>query len=198
MKNPYEILGVSSDASESQIRSAYREKAAALGASQYIGREMPDDIAREMKELDEAYDTVINLRRLQGNARRNYYSAEKSSDRYSYLYDEIGRLLDDGDFYGADRKLDDIPFADRGALWHYLKGRSLLGMNKPDEAEPHFSEATRIDPDDPDFSEAYRDIRSRRSFSRSDTEDDSWKKALKYLGWISAALYVIRLLRRFF
>lgn len=66
MGDPYRILGVSPNASEEEIKNAYRALARKYQSENYAGNPLGDIAAQKMKELDEAYDAVITMRRSGG------------------------------------------------------------------------------------------------------------------------------------
>ena len=63
MKDPYEILGVSRDATEEEIKKAYRELARKYHPDNYANSPLSDLASEKMKEINEAYDTIIRERR---------------------------------------------------------------------------------------------------------------------------------------
>ena len=66
--DPYEILGVSRDASESDIKSAYRKLIRENHPDRLIAQGMPEEmieIANEkMAAINEAYDRILTLRNM--------------------------------------------------------------------------------------------------------------------------------------
>ena len=58
MKDPYEILGVSKDASDDDVKAAYRELAKKYHPDKYIDNPLADLAAEKMKEINEAYDKM--------------------------------------------------------------------------------------------------------------------------------------------
>ena len=62
-KDPYQILGVSRDASDDEIKRAYRELARKYHPDNYTKDNPLADLATEkMKEINEAYDTIRDMR----------------------------------------------------------------------------------------------------------------------------------------
>ena len=63
MKDPYQILGVSRDASDEEIKNAYRQLARKYHPDNYSADNPLADLATEkMKEINEAYDTIRHER----------------------------------------------------------------------------------------------------------------------------------------
>lgn len=105
VQDPYSVLGVSKDATEQEIKKAYRQK-----AKLYHPDFHPDDpeAARKMNEVNEAYDMLTNpdkyaARRAQ---QQQYQQQYQQQSRYSSTYssDQGGWSSDFGfgfsDFFG--------------------------------------------------------------------------------------------------
>lgn len=70
MTDPYKVLGVSRDASEEEIKKAYRDLARKYHPDNYATSPLADLAQEKMKEINEAYDTVMRERRAVPTARR--------------------------------------------------------------------------------------------------------------------------------
>ena len=68
MSDPYAFLGVDRNATDEQIKDAYRALARKYQDDSYAAGPLKDVAAQKMRELDEAYDAIMNERRGQGNA----------------------------------------------------------------------------------------------------------------------------------
>ena len=62
MKDPYEVLGVSRNASDSEIKTAYRELVKKYHPDNYANNPLADLASEKMKEINEAYDAVTKAR----------------------------------------------------------------------------------------------------------------------------------------
>ena len=69
MNDPYQILGVSENASDEEIKKAYRELARKYHPDNYHDNPLADLAQEKMKEINEAYDAIIRMRRQGGPAR---------------------------------------------------------------------------------------------------------------------------------
>ena len=68
MKDPYEVLGVPHGASEDEIKKAYRELARKYHPDNYANNPLADLAQEKMKEINEAYATLMKGGRQQADA----------------------------------------------------------------------------------------------------------------------------------
>ena len=62
MNNPYEVLGVSPNASDDEIKAAYRKLAKKYHPDNYVNNPLADVAEQKMKEINEAYRLLGRLR----------------------------------------------------------------------------------------------------------------------------------------
>ena len=62
MTDPYEVLGVSPNASDDEIKKAYRDLAKKYHPDNYADSPLADLAEQKMKEVNEAYDMINNMR----------------------------------------------------------------------------------------------------------------------------------------
>ena len=78
MNDPYQILGVSENASDEEIKKAYRELARKYHPDNYHDNPLEDLAQEKMKEINAAYEQITRERasgRRSGSARPGVYSA---------------------------------------------------------------------------------------------------------------------------
>ena len=63
MNDPYKVLGVSPNASDEEVKKAYREMAKKYHPDQYANTPLADLAGEKMKEVNEAYDTIVKQRK---------------------------------------------------------------------------------------------------------------------------------------
>jgi len=62
MRDPYEVLGVSPDASDDDVKAAYRVLARQYHSSNYYASPLADLAQKRMQETDEAYNEILKRR----------------------------------------------------------------------------------------------------------------------------------------
>ena len=88
MTDPYKVLGVSRDASDDEIKKAYRELARKYHPDNYVDNPLSDLVEEKMKEINEAYDTIQKQR---ASCSQSSYSSYDSG--YSYSTNESFRRM---------------------------------------------------------------------------------------------------------
>ena len=146
-KNPYEILGVSESATDDEIKDAYRALAKKYHPDKYIDEGLKEMATSKMQEINEAYDTIKEMR-----AKGQKYSTY-SGGTYSGTggYAEIRNLINMGRYSAAEALLNNIPVSDRAAEWHFLKGCILLRRGWIHDATKFFDTACRMDPTNQEY-----------------------------------------------
>ncbi|NMP36893.1 MAG: DnaJ domain-containing protein [Clostridiales bacterium] len=170
-RSPYEILGISENASEAQLREAYKALAKKYQDERYASGPLSDIAAQKMKELDEAYDAIIASRGAGGTYGSNYnqtYYTPSGSD-----FSDVRTTINSGRIDDAETILDGIPLADRNAEWHYLKALIQHRRGWFEQAAGNFSEACRLDPDNKEYAATYNDLVNKRNggFKTSNKSD---------------------------
>ena len=158
MNDPFAVLGVSVNATDEQIREAYRLQARRLQEKIDSGIDVADSLEK-MQQLDEAYDAVIMSRSAGGSGA---YKANQSYVPPSDFSD-IRRTIREGRLDDAQTILDGTPQAQRSAEWYFLKGCVQQRKGWLEEAAGNFSAACRMDPNNAEYRAAYDDIQNSRS-----------------------------------
>lgn len=165
MKDPYEILGVGRDATEEQVKAAYREKARKFHPDNFNDNPAAAEMANEkMAEINEAYDTIIKHRKSGGNKKSGYannWGAGAESDGSNF--NDVRRLISQGRFEEAQEVLDGVQPDERNAEWYFLNGCVLYRRGWFDAAYTSMSAAVRMDPENAEYRAALNRMQQSRN-----------------------------------
>lgn len=160
-------MGVSREATEEEIKTAYRNLAKKYHPDNYTDTPLSDVASEKMKEINEAYDTIMDARRSGGSAGNpgggyGYYNANPgygSSSKYS----DVRVLIQTGRLADAEQILDGVPAQGRDAEWNFLKGTVMLKKGWTEEAYKHMQTACSMDPGNSEYRQAMGYVQSRRA-----------------------------------
>ncbi len=159
MQNPYEILGVDKNATDEQIKNAYRELAKKYHPDNYADNPLNDLAEEKMEEINAAYDKIMNERKHKGKGNKSYNGQTS--------FPEIRNLIANGNFEEAQVRLDAISIENRNAEWYFLNGTVLYKRGWFDNAFTCFTTACRMDPTNAEYREALNRMNyNRNGFNR--------------------------------
>ncbi len=149
MTNPYEILGITKDATEEEINIAYRKLVKQYHPDRYVGNPLADLAAEKIREINAAYDAVMDEKKNRsGNSSANNTGGSSNSGT-SPEYNEIRRLINEGKLDQAQMMLNNIRIRD--AEWHFLAGMILKNKGWYDMAYQHLNRAAALDPSNAEY-----------------------------------------------
>jgi len=157
MNDPYEVLGVSPNATDDEVRAAYREMARKYHPDNYAGNPLSDLAKEKMQEINEAYDTIVRLRK---GARGG--QSGQSSGGGSTRFADVRRMIAQNRILDAEQVLDGVPADQRDAEWHFLKASVLYKKGWLENAYQEFDAACRMDPDNAEYRTAYNQVTGAR------------------------------------
>ena len=151
MKDPYEVLGVPHGASEEEIKKAYRDLARKYHPDNYANNPLADLAQEKMKEINEAYDTLMKGGPVPNSSSSSSYSSG-SSGSSGGAFGQVRELIRQGRIDMAESMLDGI--ATHNAEWYCLRGVIAQRRGWMDEAAQNFRIAVNMDPQNYEYRNA--------------------------------------------
>ena len=147
--DPYKVLGVTPQTSDDDVKRAYRELARKYHPDNYINNPLADLAEARMKEINEAYDQIMNERsgktagasggqQQYGGQQRSYTGANAA------LYSQVRQAINQGNLGMAEQLLQRA--AGRDAEWFFLMGTVYYRKGWYDEAARSYTQACQMDP----------------------------------------------------
>ena len=160
MNDPYKVLGISPNASDEEVKKAYRDMARKYHPDKYSDTDLADLAAEKMKEVNAAYDAIGQMRASgAGRASGAYGQNTGGCGQGQGIYAQIRNCINAGDIDGAYRMLQNIAPADRGAEWSFLMGCVEMRYSHYADAGRHFDDACRKDPSRAEYQMARNALR---------------------------------------
>ena len=148
MTDPYQILGISPNASDEEVKNAYRKLSQQYHPDLQSGNSVMEDIANQkMSEINAAYDEIMNIRR-------------NSTSVNPYI--RIRQMIETGNYTNADNELEQNR-RDSDAEWNFLKGTVCLSRGWLNDAYTYYEKASRLEPANREYQAAFNQMKNKRA-----------------------------------
>ena len=154
MQDPYRVLGVDPNASEDEIKKAYRSLAKKYHPD--VNHGAPEAEAK-MKEVNEAYSTIMKMRREGTSGAYSGGYSGGSSAGYGYGAASAGsphlaaarNYIRSGYYQEGLRILEEM--TERSAEWYFLCGQANYGLGNRIAALNYARQAVAMDPNNLEY-----------------------------------------------
>lgn len=154
MNDPYQVLNISPDATDEEVKHAYRDMARKYHPDNYHNNPLADLAQERMKEINEAYETIQRRRRISSGA-----GTQRQTNGYSYqtssrdpAMQQVRLAINRGDISLAERLLNSA--AVHHAEWNFLMGIVCSRRGWMDEARRYLETAVQMEPGNAEYHSA--------------------------------------------
>ena len=160
MRDPYEVLGVSPDADDDEVKRAYRDLARKYHPDNYQNNPLADLAEEKMKEINEAYDAITKGRAVGsgGGYAQGYSYGGGSSYRQQRqsagtgVFAQARQAINRNDLDEAEQLLYGAP--SRNGEWYFLMGSIAYRRGWLDEARQNYQIAVQMEPNNMEYRQA--------------------------------------------
>lgn len=148
VNNPYEILGVPRNASNDEIKKAYRQLCKKYHPDSYVDNPLADLAEEKFKEVQAAYEQIMKEREGGGYA----YSASgqtQSSSQETVELQAARNYINNRRFHEALNVLSNI--GNRTAMWYYYSAIANMGIGNNLVAVDHAKQAAAMEPNNMEY-----------------------------------------------
>ena len=160
----YELLGVSEDATDEEIRARYDELKKKYAEDRWLDGEAGNEAAKMLNKLDVAYAEITASRK-----------ERESNTEGATAYEEISALLKEDKINEAQAKLDD--FNERGAEWHYLQAVVFYKKNWTNESKKQLEIAIQMDPENKKYRASYGKLNEKNEYKKQVADEERRQSA---------------------
>ena len=158
MRDPYQVLGIPSTATDEEVKKAYRNLARKYHPDNYHDNPLEDLAQERMKEINEAYETIRTQRKAAQSGGQSYggytggYSQGYIAGAYGGVWQRVRLAISQGNLNLAEELLN--AQTDHNGEWNFLKGAVCYKRGWMDEARRYYETAVQMDPGNAEYQRA--------------------------------------------
>lgn len=166
MNDPYQVLGVSHNASDDEIKKAYRKLSRKYHPDANVNNPNREQAEERFKQVQKAYDRIMKEKQ-QGTGgysdpfgfgnhygnRGSYYNTYEESEEDSYLK-AAANYIANRYYQEAVNVLNNIPFSKRRGRWYYFSAIAQWGLGNTTVAMEQINHAVELEPSNMEYRQA--------------------------------------------
>ncbi|MDF2484938.1 MAG: dnaJ 2 [Herbinix sp.] len=160
--NPYKILEVSQNASNEEIKKAYRELSRKYHPDSYANNPLAGLAEEKFKEVQEAYDQIMKERENGSNPYSTGYSSYGQGSYSSGSGDDDSQMNAAANYLNAGRYREAINVlsnvSGRNARWYYYSAIANAGIGNNVMAKDHITQAMNMEPNNPEYTNLFNQL----------------------------------------
>ena len=141
--NPYEVLGVSENASPEEIKKAYKDLVKKYHPDKYQNNPLSGLAEEKLQEVNEAYDMLIK-------------NGSSANGGMSANFGQVRRYIDSNNLQMAESMLASSKI--KNAEWFFLSGMVSYKKGWYDDAISKIRKATEMEPQNIEYRQTYSQI----------------------------------------
>lgn len=168
MRDPYSVLGVSPDASEDEIKKAYKKLAKKYHPD--VTGNSPE-AEKKMQEINAAYDEIMNKKSGYNPFESSYSSSgSRPYEEEPLIFQAVQNYIRAHRFNEALTALQQIRMEERTSRWYYLNAVAYAGLGNRMEATISARKASQMDPGNAEYRDLLNYLESgRTTYQRTHT-----------------------------
>ena len=148
VNNPYEVLGVPRNASNDEVKKAYRQLCKKYHPDSYVDNPLAELAEEKFKEVQAAYEQIMKEREGGGYSYSTTGQTQSTSQETAELQ-AVRNFINNRRFHEALNVLSNI--GNRTAMWYYYSAIANMGIGNNLVAVDHAKQAAAMEPNNMEY-----------------------------------------------